>query len=139
MPILVVDDDAVSRHEISETLRQEGYEVVAAANGREALEIFHGGACQLVIADWMMPEVNGINLCRAIRLGLRGVEPYILVVSSLSDPRDAQLAISAGANDFLSKPLDRQTLLDRVRTGERALAAYQTNAAEPASVSRSGP
>lgn len=77
-----------------------------------------------------MPEVSGINLCRAIRLGIRGVEPYILVVSSLSDPRDAQLAISAGASDFLSKPLDRQTLLDRVKAGERALAACRLNAVQ---------
>jgi DNA-binding response OmpR family regulator len=128
MPILVVDDDAVSRHEIAETLRQEGYEVIAAANGREGLEIFLQGECPLVITDWMMPEVTGINLCRAIRLGIRGVEPYILVVSSLSDARDAQLALFAGANDFLSKPVDRQALLDRVQTGERALAACRLNA-----------
>jgi DNA-binding response OmpR family regulator len=82
----------------------------------------------------MMPEGSGINLCRAIRLGLRGVKPYIIVVSSLSDPRDAQLAISAGANDFLSKPLDRQTLLDRIRTGERALAACRLNAVQLSSI-----
>jgi putative two-component system response regulator len=134
MRILVVDDDAVSRHEIAETLRQEGYEVVAAADGREALEIFLRGECQLVITDWMMPEVSGIHLCRAIRLGIRGLAPYILIVSSLSDPRDVQLAISAGANDFLSKPLDRQALLDRVQTGERALAACRLNAVQLSSM-----
>ena len=134
MPILVVDDDAVSRHEIAETLRQEGYEVIAAADGREGLEIFLQGECQLVITDWMMPEVTGINLCRAIRLGIRGIEPYILVVSSLSDPRDAQLALFAGANDFLSKPVDRQALLDRVQTGERALAACRLNAVQLSSI-----
>lgn len=134
MPVLVVDDDAVSRHEIAEILLQEGYEVVTAVNGREALKIIGRGECPLVITDWMMPEVNGINLCRAIRRGDPGIPVYIVVVSSLNDPRDAQLALSSGANDFISKPLDRSAFLAKVRDGERSLQlAMRPCAIEPSS------
>ena len=67
MPILVVEDDAISREAIAEALRQEGYEVQTAANGLEAMRILARGRCELVITDWMIPEINGLNLCRAIR------------------------------------------------------------------------
>jgi DNA-binding response OmpR family regulator len=119
MRILVVDDDAITRDAIAETLRQERYEVLTAANGRKALKILAKRKCRLVVTDWMMPEVNGINLCRAIRNA--DIEAYVIMMSSLNDPRDAALAISSGANDFLSKPWDRRDLLARVRVGELAI------------------
>lgn len=129
MPILVVDDDAVSRHEIAELLRQDGYEVITAVNGREALKILRGGDCRLVIADWMMPEVTGINLCRQIRSGDFGFPVYVLIVTALNDPRDANLAIASGANDFVSKPLNRAEFLAKVRAGEQALLTATAPAA----------
>jgi cyclic di-GMP phosphodiesterase len=121
MPILVVEDDAISREAVAEVLRQESYDVQTAANGLEAMRILARGKCELVITDWMMPEVNGLNLCRAIRDRKFGSRPYVIVISSLNDPRDMSLAISSGANDFLAKPWHRSELLARVRLGELAL------------------
>lgn len=121
MPVLVVEDDAVQRYAIAETLRQHNYEVLTATGGREAIEILASGRCRLVITDWMMPELNGIGLCRAIREGHFGDSIYVIVVTSLDDPRDVRLAISSGADAFIPKPWSRQQLLARVRSGERAL------------------
>jgi DNA-binding response OmpR family regulator len=121
MPILVVEDDAICREAIAEALRQESYEVQTAGNGLEAMHILARGKCDLVITDWMMPEINGLILCRAIRDRKFGSRPYVIVISSLNDPRDVSLAISSGANDFLAKPWRRSELLARVQLGELAL------------------
>ena len=69
MPILAVDDDEITLASIQHALQLDGREVVTATNGREALEILGQGNCRIVISDWMMPEVNGLTLCRAIRAG----------------------------------------------------------------------
>ena len=121
MSVLVVEDDAVSRDAISKTLQQEGYDVRMAADGREALELLADGDCRLVITDWMMPGLTGIQLCQALRAGIFGGSIYVIVVTSLNDPRDRRLALSSGANAFIPKPWSRRQLLDQLKAGERAL------------------
>lgn len=121
MSVLVVEDDAVSRYAISKTLQQEGYEVRMAVDGREALEILADGDCRLVITDWMMPGFTGIQLCQALRAGICGGSIYVIVVTSLNDPRDRRLALSSGANAFIPKPWSRRQLLEQLKTGERLL------------------
>ena len=69
MRILVVDDDEISRDLIEHALQKAGYEVETAADGLAALEIIRSGRCRLVISDWSMPHLNGIDLCRAVRAG----------------------------------------------------------------------
>jgi DNA-binding response OmpR family regulator len=130
MAILVVDDDAVSRDAIAHALEQAGYEVVTAADGWQALDILIHSNCQLVITDWLMPEINGVGLCRMIRGLDYGRYIYVIVTSSLSDPRDAILAVSSGANNFVAKPFDRQELLDAVAQGE--LVIQTTSDSRPA-------
>lgn len=123
MSVLVVEDDAVSRHVISKTLQQEGYAVQTAADGREALEILAKGDCQLVITDWMMPGLTGIQLCQALRDGIFGGSMFVIVITSLNDPRDRRLAISSGAHAFIPKPWTRRQLLEQLTAGERWLEA----------------
>lgn len=121
MSVLVVEDDAVSRYAISKTLQQEGYKVRMAGDGREALELLADGDCRLVITDWMMPGLTGIQLCQALRAGIFGGSIYVIVVTSLNDPRDRRLALSSGANAFIPKPWSRRQLLDQLKAGERLL------------------
>lgn len=122
MRVLVVDDDELSRDIMTHTLETHGYEVFTASNGREALEILARGDCRLLITDWVMPEVNGTTLCRAIRDGEFSSYIYIIMVSVRNRRQDVIDGLSAGADDFLIKPIDPQELRVRVRAGERILA-----------------
>src|SRR5581483_275493 len=82
MKILVVDDDLVSCEVLAKMLRRFGYEVLLASNGREALEILASSDCRMVISDWVMPEVNGLTLCRAIREGEFSSYIYIILLTA---------------------------------------------------------
>ena len=121
MYVLVVEDDAVNRHAISETLRQEGYEVKTAANGHEAIDVLAAGDCQLVVTDWIMPGVSGLQLCQVLREGIFGDSLYVIMITTLNDPRDRRLAIASGANAFIPKPWSRRQLLDQIKAGEHSL------------------
>lgn len=121
MRVLVVDDDEISRDILAQILDQYGYDVLTAANGREALETLAREDCRLVISDWVMPEVNGTTLCRAIRGGEFSSYIYVILVSARNRRQDVIAGLSAGADDFIPKPFDPEELLVRVRAGERIL------------------
>jgi putative two-component system response regulator len=122
MQILVVDDDPVSLEITSYVLQEDGHEIVPAANGREALEILAEGRCRIVISDWIMPEVNGLTLCRSIRQGEYSSYIYIILLTTLAEREDAIAGLSAGADDFMTKPVDAAELRARIRAAERVLA-----------------
>lgn len=121
MLILAVDDDEVSREMIAYTLRKEGHEVALAANGREALEILAQRNCRIVISDCLMPEVSGPTLCKSIRSSETGANIYIILISSRAERADVVTGLAAGADDFLTKPIDPDELRIRVRAAERIL------------------
>lgn len=127
MKILVVDDDPVCRDLLTELLRQNCYEVLTATNGREALEILAQHDCRIVISDWMMPEVSGPMLCRAIRA--RENEPYVFIIllTSREAPEDVLEGLFAGADEFMIKPIYAGEVLARIRTGERILGLEPTD------------
>lgn len=131
MKILVVDDDAVCRDTLSAMLRKNSYEVLTAANGREALETLAATDCRLVITDWVMPEVNGPTLCRAIRSGNFGGYVYIILLTNRDTHEDVIEGFSAGADEFMSKPFHVGEVRARVRTGERILALESRNSSGP--------
>ena len=122
MRLLIVDDDEIARDMLQHTLRQAGYEVDAAANGRAALEILRGGACRLVVSDWVMPEMDGIELCRAIRNGDFSGYIYVILLTSRDRTEDVVEGLSAGADDFIVKPFQPAELQVRIRAGERILS-----------------
>lgn len=122
MQILVVDDDEVSRDALERVLQRHGYDVLTAANGREALEVLTASDCRMVISDWVMPEVNGPTLCRAIRDGDFSNYIYIILLTVRSSHQDVIEGLSAGADDFMTKPFHPGELRVRIRAGERILS-----------------
>jgi putative two-component system response regulator len=122
MRILIADDDDLSLELLGNTLKQAGYKVKVASNGREALKILHTWPCRMVISDWSMPEVNGIDLCRDIRGGSFPHYIYFILLTSRSQVQDTVEGLSAGADDFIAKPFHPTELCMRIRAGERILS-----------------
>lgn len=122
MRILIVDDDELALEALSFALSDAGHEPVIAHNGHEALESLNEGACRMVISDWVMPEMDGLELCRKIRDGEFGGYIYTLLLTSRDASADIVEGLSAGADDFLTKPFNPAELRVRVQTGERILS-----------------
>jgi predicted signal transduction protein with EAL and GGDEF domain len=120
--ILVADDDYLTRHLLQETLERAGYEVVAVENGRLALECLSSqDGPRLALLDWLMPEVNGLSVCREIRRHSEYPYIYIILLSSRRAKEDIVRGLEAGADDYLTKPCDAEELKARLRAGERIL------------------
>lgn len=122
MRILIVDDDEIGLDVLRTALEKAGYEVKAVRHGREAMEVLQSGWSRMVIADWEMPEISGPELCRQIRNTDFGGYIYIILITSRQQEDDVVEGISAGADDFLTKPLRLPELCVRVRAGERLLS-----------------
>jgi putative two-component system response regulator len=122
MRILIVDDDEISLEMLANTLAAAGHEVETAGNGREALERLALCPCRMVISDWDMPELNGIELCQRLRDGEAAGYVYVILLTSHDGTQKIVEGMSAGADDFISKPFAPQELLVRIRAGERVLA-----------------
>jgi DNA-binding response OmpR family regulator len=110
--ILLVEDRLQSRKNIAYFLRTEGYEVNEASSGKEAIEILEKDEFDLVLADVVMPELNGLSLLRH----LRSIAPGILVVLMSGHSLDPQQILKEGATDFIMKPLKLDELLSKVRS-----------------------
>jgi diguanylate cyclase (GGDEF)-like protein len=118
--ILIADDSIVSRHLLEATLRKWGYDVMVACDGAEALTLLErDDAPSLIILDWMMPGMTGVEVCRRIRE--RDSEPYtyILLLTSKSQKEDLIEGMEAGADDYITKPFDQNELQVRLRAGTR--------------------
>jgi signal transduction histidine kinase len=125
MKILIADDDSVSRRLLQSYLQKWGYEVTAAQDGGEAWRLFDGGAFPMVITDWMMPELDGPGLIRRIRSSQRPGYVYAILLTAKSQKEDLVEGMEAGADDFLTKPFDRDELRVRLRAGERIIRLEQ--------------
>ncbi|HWB11530.1 MAG TPA: response regulator [Pirellulales bacterium] len=121
LQILIVDDDEVSLEISRRTVERSGYRVQVARNGKEALDILREGRHRLVITDWVMPELDGIELCREIRAGDYNGYIYVILLTSRGETKDIVAGLSAGADDFMTKPFDPAELRVRVRTGGRII------------------
>jgi putative two-component system response regulator len=122
MKVLIVDDNEVSLSLLEATLSQAGYEVATARDGVHALERVRAEGFRLVVSDWEMPRLSGPALCRAIRAEELQGYVYVLLVTSHNSPEDTVEGLSAGADDFVSKPFNPSELIARVRTAERILS-----------------
>jgi two-component system cell cycle response regulator len=122
MKILIADDDSVSRRMLEKMLEQAGYDVVAVENGRKAEEILSSpDGPRLALIDWVMPELDGEGLCRAMRSRTSQPYIYIILLTSKQSKADIILGLEAGADDYLIKPCDLDELKARLRTGQRIL------------------
>lgn len=110
--ILVVDDEASIRRILETRLSMTGYDVVTAANGRAALEIFHHQVLDLVILDVMMPELDGYGVCQALR---EETDIPIIMLTGLADVADRITGLQLGADDYMVKPFSPKELISRIR------------------------
>lgn len=117
--VLLVDDEPTQRLITARMLRRAGFEVDTAGNGQEALQKIESGHFQLLITDWEMPEMDGIALCRAVRTaGLQGYV-YTILLTSRDAIEHLVAGLGAGADDYLTKPVNEPELLARLSTGKR--------------------
>ncbi len=119
MKVLVADDDPVSRRLLQNYLQKWGYDVAVTTNGAEAWRMFEQNEFQMVISDWMMPELDGLDLIRRIRQHALDHYVYTILLTSRSQKDDFVAGMDAGADDFVSKPFDQDELHVRLRAGER--------------------
>src|SRR5690606_3457787 len=125
MKILVSDDSAVMQRLLLRSLEKWHYQVTVASDGAEAWELFQRDTYPLVLTDWMMPRLDGLELIRRIRARERSGYVYIILLTAKSEKQDLVVAMDAGADDFLSKPFDQEELRVRVREGERIILLEQ--------------
>jgi len=124
--ILVVDDQPLNVKLLADSLRRQGYETLTANSGREALERISAEPPDLVLLDVVMPEMNGYEVCRAIRARRKTQILPVIMVTAL-DPQEERIkGLEAGADDFLTKPINQPELLARVRSLLRIKSLYDT-------------
>jgi putative two-component system response regulator len=114
--ILIVDDDPAFRNLLAGLLRTQGFEIVAAGDGQEALEQFSRCEADLVLLDVQMPRMDGFEVCRQLKKNPENRLTPVVLLTGLGATEDRIQGIEAGANEFLSKPVDRNELLARVRS-----------------------
>jgi DNA-binding response OmpR family regulator len=122
MKILAVEDDAVARAVLRQALRRLGHEVVEAGDGESAWQLLLKEPVRVVVSDWLMPKLDGLELCRRVR-GRPGAEYtyFILLTGNDATADNQREAADAGVDDFLTKPLNFEELWNRLRVAERIL------------------
>jgi two-component system, cell cycle response regulator len=124
--VLIADDDPMFRRILQSWLEAWGYRVIVADDGAQAWSILkHEHPPELLILDWVMPEIDGTELCRRIRERQRSPYQYILLATAKDDKQDVVQGLEAGADDYLTKPFDRNELRARLRVGRRILTLQQ--------------
>ena len=120
MRILIVADNAVSRRMLEATLASWGHETQSATDGLDAWEALKAEAPpDVVILDWIMPGLDGLDVCRLAKDSSRGLAVYLIMLTSLGSRRHIEMAREAGVDDYLTKPLDPGELKMRLRSAER--------------------
>jgi diguanylate cyclase (GGDEF)-like protein len=122
MRVLVAEDDPVSSIVLQKTLQKLGYEPRMVSSGSGALDAYLDGEFRLVISDWMMPGLDGIDLCRAVREANRDWYTYFILITARTQREERLHALTAGVDDFLEKPLDRAELAARLAVANRLLS-----------------
>lgn len=124
--LLLVDDDIVSRTIVEKHLLKAGFNVTSAANGRQALSFFDNRFYPIVITDWMMPEIDGPQLCRMIRRKETESYVFIILITARDSKTDIVSGLQSGADDYLTKPIHPAELVARINTGIRILKLEQS-------------
>ncbi len=125
LKILAVDDSAVCRRLVDQSLSGHRYSVLFAKDGREALGLFAEHLPAVVITDWDMPDISGVELCRCIRRQFRGSYAHLILLSSNSDKEQVIEGLAAGADDYLTKPFHEGELVARVEVGRRIVELHR--------------
>jgi DNA-binding response OmpR family regulator len=123
--ILIVEDDPFFQRVLQKRVAGEGYQVMVAADGREGMKNIVAFEPDLVISDWMMPEVDGLELCQSVKTGLKEAAPYFILLTAKGEISSRLLGLETGADDYLVKPCDPGELMARVRAGLRIVLLNQ--------------
>ncbi|MGJ8615954.1 MAG: PP2C family protein-serine/threonine phosphatase [Sulfitobacter sp.] len=119
--VLVVDDSRLQRRILSKSLAKWGFEVEEAESGEDALTLCQSRRPDLIVSDWMMPGMSGLEFCRAFRAMPDGHYAYFILLTSKSEKEEVARGLDSGADDFLTKPVDNNELRARITAGERIL------------------
>jgi class 3 adenylate cyclase/CheY-like chemotaxis protein len=134
--ILVADDTPANVRMLEKRLQHHGYDVVVARDGEEALAVAHATHPDLILLDIMMPKVDGIAVCRRLKGDPAFPFTPIIMVTALADSKDVVAGLEAGGDDYLTKPVDQQALVARVRSMLRIKALHDTVQAQTAELAR---
>lgn len=137
MKLLVVDDDELMRYLLETVGVAAGHEVVVAANGRAALEAYTEHRPDLVVLDWEMPEMDGLEACRRIRGSDGGSTAFILIVTARDGHEDLASVLEAGADDYVSKPASVEHLRARFVIAARRIELDRARRAAEEALARS--
>lgn len=121
MKILTVDDDYVSRRKLEMAVQSLGYETLSASHGLEGWNVWEHERPRIVITDWLMPGIDGIELCKKIRKAEKGGYTYIIMLTIKKGMQSVIDGMDAGVDDFISKPFQKEELAARIKAGERIL------------------
>lgn len=125
MKVLVADDSIVSRHVLEATLRKWDYEPITATNGTDAWQILQReDAPHLVILDWMMPGLTGLEICKLVRQRAKEPYTYVMLLTARSEIGDVIEGMEAGADDYITKPFEYNELKVRLRAGRRIVELH---------------
>ncbi len=117
--VLIVEDEKDTSFILDKLLTKNGYEVVIAHNGQEALEVLKDYLPKIILADWTMPVMDGLELCNILKADEKYKLIYFLMLTARASLKDRITGLDVGADDFLVKPVENQELLARIRTGIR--------------------
>jgi two-component system cell cycle response regulator len=123
--VLAVDDSAIYRKLVEHSLSRKRYSILFAKDGREALDLFAEHQPAVVITDWDMPDIGGLELCRRIRRDFQGSHCHVILLTGNTDKAQVVEGLAAGADDYLTKPFDSGELVARVEVGRRIVELHR--------------
>ena len=135
MRILIAEDSQTQAVELRRRLEAMGHDVVVTADGLQAWNQLRDRPERLVISDWMMPVMSGLELCRKIRAEIKSTYIYVILLTAKTHRHERLQGLSAGADDFLAKPIDHCELDIALKTAQRIIAAQEALVARAASSS----
>jgi sigma-B regulation protein RsbU (phosphoserine phosphatase) len=125
--ILIAEDHHVSRHLLERNLQNWGFEVVSAEDGAAAAEILDTpGAPSIAVLDWMMPKLDGVEVCQRVRRQINRPYIYLLLLTAKSQKEEIATGLDAGADDYIIKPFDPDELRARIKVGQRVVELQRT-------------
>lgn len=125
LTVLAVDDSSISRKLLEHTLEVPTYKLGFAKEGLEALDLFSRTRYDIVITDWELPDISGTELCRRLRTEFPDAYTYLVLLTGNSDKKSLAEGLSAGADDYLTKPFDAEELRARINVGRRIIEMHR--------------
>lgn len=126
MRVLIAEDDPGSRRLLEYSLAAWGYQPLACGDGLTALAALQAAdGPRIAVLDWMMPGMDGVDICRAVREHDRTLQPYLLLLTGRNEPQDIVAGLQAGADDYLTKPVNRDELEARLQVAARVVTLQE--------------